>query len=95
MSVQRRITLTKEDEWWVATDEEVGASGVTSQGRTREEALENLDEAVALSTGEIGDSIETWDEEAAALRALGIDPEEVRTARENETIDPPPWKGEE
>lgn len=50
MSVeQRRITLTEEDEWWVATDESVGEHGVTSQGRTREEALENLDEAVELT----------------------------------------------
>lgn len=91
MSVQRRITLTKEGDGWVALDEEVGESGVASQGKTREEALENLDEAVALHEGEIGESIETWEEEAAVLRDLGIDPETVRTARKNETIETPLW----
>lgn len=52
---QRRITLTQEDDgWWVATDEGMGEHGVTSQGETRKEALDNLDEAVALYKGEIG-----------------------------------------
>jgi predicted RNase H-like HicB family nuclease len=46
MSVHRRITLTQEDEWWVATDDE---AGVASQGKTREAALDNLDEAVELT----------------------------------------------
>jgi predicted RNase H-like HicB family nuclease len=71
MSVHRRITLTKEDEWWVAIDEDAGDTGVASQGRTREEALENLDEAVALYNGEIGRP--PTDEE---LREWGIDPED-------------------
>ena len=74
---QRRITLTEEDEWWVATDESVGEHGVTSQGRTRQEALENLDEAVALFKGEIGRP--PTDEE---LREWGIDPEDNRRRRE-------------
>ena len=39
----KSIKLTKEDGWWVALDEE---SGIASQGKTREEALNNLDEAV-------------------------------------------------
>lgn len=49
MSVEnpRRITLQEEDDgWWSAIDEE---TGVASQGPTREEALENLDEAVELT----------------------------------------------
>lgn len=96
MSVeQRRITLTEEGEWWVAKDENVGENGVASQGRTRQEALENLDEAVALFKGEIGESVDTWDEEADVLRELGIDPEEVRRARENNSVEEPPWVGDE
>jgi len=49
-------------------------TGVTTQGDTREEALEMLDEAVALHKGEIGR--EPTDEE---LRELGIDPEDSTT----------------
>lgn len=66
-SAARTITLTlaEDEEWWVARDEE---TGVTSQGRTREAALDNLDEAVA---GYYGDGREPTDEE---LRELGIDP---------------------
>lgn len=52
--VKRKITLTQEGEWWVAKDEEVG---VTSQGETRQEALENLDEAVEL-TQEVREEME-------------------------------------
>nr|WP_157231418.1 type II toxin-antitoxin system HicB family antitoxin [Halostagnicola larsenii] len=61
------ITLTEEGEWWVATDE---ATGVTSQGKTRTEALENLDEAVA---GYNGEGREPTD---AELRNLDVDPEQ-------------------
>lgn len=75
----QEIHLVKSDDWWVATDVE---TGVTSQGETREEALENLDEAVALSRGEVGESIDTPEEEREVLRELGIDPEEVEQARE-------------
>ena len=64
--VEQEIRLVKSDEWWVATDVE---TGVTSQGETRTEALDNLDEAVALHQGEIGRP--PTDEE---LRELGIDP---------------------
>jgi predicted RNase H-like HicB family nuclease len=49
MSVEnpRRITLQEEDDgWWCAIDEE---TGVASQGPTREEALENLNEVVELT----------------------------------------------
>jgi predicted RNase H-like HicB family nuclease len=77
--VKRRITLTQEDDMWVAKDEEVG---VASHGETQHEALENLEEAVALHKGEIGDSIETWEEEKEVLEDLGIDADEVKEARE-------------
>lgn len=72
--VKRRITLTEEDGGWVARDEDVG---VTSQGETRQEALENLDEAVALYKGEIGR--EPTDEE---LREIGVEPEDNETGGE-------------
>lgn len=61
------ITLTREDEWWVAKDEE---TDVVSQGKTRQDALENLDEALQGYHGE-GDP--PTDED---LRDLGIDPEQ-------------------
>lgn len=79
MSVEnpRRITLQEEDDgWWCAIDE---GTGVASQGPTREEALENLDEAVALYRDEIGEPIEN---EEAFLREIGIDPDEVEGDRE-------------
>lgn len=68
-----RIVLTRTDEWWVARDT---VAGVTSQGRTRQEALENLDEAVA---GVKGEGREPTDEE---LREIGIDPDDNRKGRE-------------
>jgi len=46
-------------------------TGVASQGKTRQAALENLDEAVALHRGEIGRP--PTDEE---LREMGIDPDD-------------------
>jgi predicted RNase H-like HicB family nuclease len=47
MSTGREIRLIQEDDgWWSAVDEE---TNVASQGETRQEALENLDEAVALT----------------------------------------------
>ncbi|GAA0286006.1 type II toxin-antitoxin system HicB family antitoxin [Halobacterium noricense] len=47
MSTGREIRLVEEDDgWWSAIDED---TGVASQGATREEALANLDEAVALT----------------------------------------------
>lgn len=64
--VEPTITLTDEGEWWVARDTE---TGVSSQGRTKEAALENLDEALAGYRGEGG---EPTDED---LRQLGIEPE--------------------
>lgn len=60
------IRLWPEDGGWVARDVE---TGVTTQGPSRNVALDNLEEAVALHEGEIGH--EPSDDE---LRALGIDP---------------------
>lgn len=60
------IRLWRDDDWWIAKDVE---TGVTTQGASREDALGNLDEAIALHDGEIGH--EPTDEE---LRDLGIDP---------------------
>lgn len=60
------ITLTRETDWWVAKDEE---TGVASQGKSRQEALENLDEALQ---GYHGEGEPPSDED---LREMGIDPE--------------------
>lgn len=62
------ITLSSEEgtDWWVAQDAE---TGVTSQGATKQEALENLEEALA---GYHGDGESPSD---ADLRELGIEPE--------------------
>jgi predicted RNase H-like HicB family nuclease len=76
----RTITLTQADDgWWVARDE---ATGVASQGETRKDALDNLDEAVALHKGETGDSVDNWEEEKEVLEELGIDSDEVQQARD-------------
>jgi predicted RNase H-like HicB family nuclease len=80
MSTGREVRLVEEDDgWWSAIDEE---TGVASQGETREKALRNLDEAVALHEGEAGEPIDTPEAEREALRDLGIDPDEVAAARE-------------
>jgi predicted RNase H-like HicB family nuclease len=69
-NTRRDIRLIEEDDGrWSAIDEE---TGVASQGETRKDALENLDEAVALQKGEIGEPVTDDD-----LRDLGIDPETV------------------
>lgn len=68
------IRLWREDDWWIVRDVE---TGVTTQGPSREAALDNLDEAVALHNGEIGR--EPTDEE---LRELGIDPADNTTGDE-------------
>lgn len=75
----QEIRLVESEDWWVATDVE---TGVTSQGKTRAAALENLDDAVALHRGEIGESIDSPSEERAALEDMGIDPDEIQQARE-------------
>ncbi|MFC7131824.1 MULTISPECIES: type II toxin-antitoxin system HicB family antitoxin [Salinibaculum] len=71
------IRLWQEDDWWIARDVE---TGVTTQGESREAALENLDDAVALHDDERGRA--PTDEE---LRAAGIDPADNTTGNR----DPP------
>jgi predicted RNase H-like HicB family nuclease len=70
------ITLTDTGERWVAKDTE---TGVTSQGQTRDEALANLDEALA---GYHGEGAEPTDED---LRALGIAPENNESGSLNDS----------
>ena len=70
--IEPTITLTDEGEWWVAKDTE---TGVASQGRTREDALDNLDDAVAAYNGDGRPPTE------AGLAAIGIDPEENEPGR--------------
>lgn len=62
------LELSADGEVWIATDDK---TGVTTQGETREHALEMLDDAVAAYSGDAGRK--PTDEE---LRELGIDPEE-------------------
>lgn len=66
LPVDISLSLGDDGEWWIARDEE---TGVTTQGRTREAALDNLDEAVAGYHG-AGESPSHAD-----LREAGIDPE--------------------
>lgn len=68
------IRLWREDDGWVAKDT---TTGVTTQGRSRMDALENLDEAVALHEREIGR--EPTEEE---LQEFGIDPDDNTTGDE-------------
>ena len=85
MSSIREIRLIEEDEGgWSAVDE---ATNVASCGDTREEALENLDEAVALHRGEIGRPVTDDD-----LREWGIDPEDVS---DEVGVPDAPWFDEE
>lgn len=77
MSTGREMRLVEEaDGWWSAVDEE---TGVASQGETRQRALENLDEAVALHVGDAGEPIE---DEEAFLREIGIDPADVEDTQD-------------
>lgn len=72
LDAPQTIMLSEEDDGtWVAIDTELHVGG---QGMTREEALSELDDAVALHTGEGGEPIE---DEEAFLREIGIDPEEI------------------
>jgi len=68
-----------EGDWWVITDVN---TGVTTQGKTREHALEMLDEAVGLHKGEIGEPIDTPEEEREALLELGFSPEVIEAGRD-------------
>jgi predicted RNase H-like HicB family nuclease len=73
-SHEAEIRLWRENGWWVAEDVE---TGVTTQGESREAALANLDEAVALHNDEVGR--EPTDEE---LREMGIDPADNTTGEQ-------------
>jgi predicted RNase H-like HicB family nuclease len=77
---EQEIRLVRSGELWVATDVE---TGVASQGESREVALANLDEALALHRGENGDPIDSPEAEREVLRKLDIDPDEVEQARED------------
>lgn len=65
-TVEPTITLTYDEGWWVVQDTE---TGVVSQGETKTEALDNLEEALE---GYRGEGEEPTD---AELREAGIDPE--------------------
>ena len=65
---QISLELSEDGEVWLVRDEE---TGVATEGETRKEALEMLDDAVAAYKGEAGH--EPTDEE---LREMGIDPED-------------------
>lgn len=81
-----RITLelAEDGETWIVWDEE---TGVTTQGESREHALEMLDEAVSLHLGEAGDPVTDDD-----LRELGIDPDD---APDTATTPDVPWFDDE
>jgi len=63
------VHLWREGETWIAKDVE---TGIASQGDSRDEVLEMLDEALALHDGERGRSVTDED-----LEDLGIDPDSV------------------
>ena len=57
------ITVTKEGQWYVATDE---SSGIASQGETKVAALENLAEALALHERPVPESDENTADSSTA-----------------------------
>lgn len=73
------MLIQADDGWWVARNE---ATGAASQGKSRQDALEKLDEAVRPHRGESGVPIETWAQEREVLKNLDIDPDEVKQARD-------------
>jgi len=85
IEVDPTISLIENDTGsWTAVD---GETGVASQGETREEALVNLDEAVALHKGEIGDEVTDDD-----VRELGLDPDAVP---DESVVPDAPWFDDE
>lgn len=74
------LIRSKDEEMWSSHDVE---RGVASQGETRVEALEMLDEAVALHEREAGDPPTD-----AEFRELGLDPGEIP---DEPTGEIPPW----
>jgi predicted RNase H-like HicB family nuclease len=83
----RNISLSYNEDAgnWSAVDEDLG---VASVGPTREAALDMLDEAVALHTGEAGESVDSREAENEMLEDLGIDPHEVEESRDSDTEPP-------
>jgi predicted RNase H-like HicB family nuclease len=73
-SHEDEIRLWREGDGWVARDVD---TGVTTQGDSRDAALSNLDEAVALHRDEIGR--EPSPEE---LRDQGVDPADNDTGEQ-------------
>lgn len=59
MSSSVRIRLVHTELGWIATDEDAGVSSQPMS--TREDALEDLDEALALASGELELSDETFE----------------------------------
>ena len=83
-SERREIRLVEEEDGrWSAIDEGVG---VASQGEPRSAALANLDEAVALHRGDLGDPGTD-----AALHDLGSDPD---TVPDEPQVPDAPWFSE-
>lgn len=80
MSTGLRIILTQEDSRWVATHE---ATGVSSHGATRAEALSMLDEAMALHRDEAGEPVTDDD-----LESWGIEP---GSAPDGPQVPDAPW----
>ncbi|KXB08313.1 hypothetical protein AKJ56_01570 [candidate division MSBL1 archaeon SCGC-AAA382N08] len=73
--------LWREDDMWIAKDVE---TGVASQGKTRQEALKNLDDAVVLYRKETDESVDTTKEERETLEELGIGLDKVKAREEND-----------
>lgn len=71
------VTITRDDDWFVAHDED---TGVASQGKTRPEALANLAEALRVHSGG-GEEIE--DAEAFL--------DDIDAKPEDERAESPPW----
>ncbi len=69
------LSLSEDGSVWIAEDED---TGVTSQGVTREEALEKLDEAVALHTGEVASPVTDDDRGGWSINPESV-PDELTT----------------
>lgn len=77
---QAKITLTQNDDgWWTAHDE---TRGLTTQGKTRDEALAALDDVIDAVENDSGRP-----PTAEELRAAEIDPEDNRQAGSGELPD--------
>jgi len=70
-----------------AVDED---TGVASQGVTRAEAIEHLDEAAALDERAVEESIDSWDAEREVSLDFDIDSDAVQRPRERDA-DAPEW----